>query len=206
MRESGVFVCVCVCVCMCMCLCVLMCVCVSVCVFVCVYVCVYTQLARELYYLAEGVDGEEEQGQSDQTVGGLASRERKRPSGEGGGGGSRSVGGQETEREDKGGGGSRSGGGGANTGESIERSGGEEEESFFLERVRSEFRVVSPENGTIVFLDEANRNASGVEVWFEVDTGPLELGFPHGGALNVVISGYARSPRSTMHLTYADVC
>ncbi len=41
---------------------------------------------RELYYLAQGADGEEEQGQSDQTVGGLGSRERKRPSGEGGGG------------------------------------------------------------------------------------------------------------------------
>ncbi len=38
------------------------------------------------------VGGEEQQGQSDQTVGGLGSRERKRPSGGEGG---------ETEREDK---------------------------------------------------------------------------------------------------------
>ena len=35
-------------------------------------------------------------------------------------------------------------------------------------------------------------NASSVEVWFEVDTGPLSLGFPDGGALNVVIGPYAK--------------
>jgi hypothetical protein len=72
-----------------------------------------------------------------------------------------------------------------------------EEEALLIEQVRRKFRVVTPENGTILFLDEEEHNQSGVEVWFEVDTGPLQLGFPDGGALNVVIDGVYGAPTLT---------
>ena len=69
-------------------------------------------------------------------------------------------------------------------------------EKAMLEAVRREFQVVTPENGTIVYLSDAERQQGeqGVEVWIEVDTGPLVLGFPEGGALNVVIGGISGAP------------
>ena len=51
---------------------------------------------------------------------------------------------------------------------SMGMSDAEAEEAEFLETVRREFKVLMPENGTILSVDEENRNSPGIEVWFEV--------------------------------------